>query len=188
MALDLYAINQYLAGTVSIVFNSVLLYLVVGHTPNYMKDMRYSLSNLALSDLILGLIGLICQFRLKFERNYILFLISGPARSFNCNILVSMFGAYVALECYSFMCLPLNFIQRHKIVSRRTSISLIQFPKWEFFRRIALMAIVSFLIGIALILSPVTEDYVNQVSKFPDYSNASCAYDAVLLSATIAYR
>ena len=114
----IYAAYQYLINSASVGLNLLLLYCVRSHTPNQMREMRYLLGNVAVADLVLGILQMMTQFTAHSKGNTTIFVVTGVGKYLGFDFAGVLLALYLAFLYYSFMCLPLNFVSRYRIVCR----------------------------------------------------------------------
>ena len=115
---EFYSAYEYSVGSLSILLNSVLLYCVKDHTPNEMKEMSFLLGNIALGDLVLGILGFLTQFRQVIRGNVLILLSNGPIGHWNPTSMSLVTAVYLAAFNYSTIALAYNFFYRYKVVCR----------------------------------------------------------------------
>ena len=115
----LYTASNYLAGTMAVILNSTLLYLIRYHSNDAMGDFRYILTNTAMTDLLIGACWAPIQNVRVTHCGTSMVVILGFANQFLdpdlCALI--MFLVCVPLLIYSRLCFPIAFAFRYYSIS-----------------------------------------------------------------------
>ena len=149
----IFSINMYICGVLGTILNVVLLFCIRYRSPKEMREMRYFLANMAISDIVISISGLLIQTRITYYKSYTVLEALGPLRHLGMPTCVYIHQIWLTAFFHSTISMPFGFYFRHKTVCRKKSGSILTLS--QFALVISLIAVFSFVFG--FLLESVTE-------------------------------
>ena len=118
---SLFSANMYICGFIGVILNTVLLYCIRYKSPVELGEMRYFLANMAISDIIIAISGLLLQTSLTYHDAYSVVKALGPIKYWGIPKAIYLHQIWLSAFIHSTVSMPFGFYFRQKSVCRTTA-------------------------------------------------------------------
>ncbi|KAE9556403.1 hypothetical protein FO519_000443 [Halicephalobus sp. NKZ332] len=125
--MTIHQLSDLIAGSVSIVLNSILIYLIIMRTTRELRIYSRILIQNAVIDLVFTIITMITQAQIDFDKGVILMMMAGPFRHSPNPVAFHLINVWIIGLFSCVMFLPIPFIYRYFAVCKNYVLSRIQY-------------------------------------------------------------